>query len=82
MRKSFSFVVTHDDEELVVFGLFDPVDDTNVWMIQRGSGASLAEQALFVPVAHSEVIRQEFQGDHALKLQVERLIHHTHAAGA
>ncbi len=65
----------------MVFGLFHPVNDTDVWMIQRGSSASLAEQALFVPVADGDIRWQEFQGDGALQLQVERFVHHPHATG-
>ncbi len=57
------------------------MNNTDVRMIQRRSGASLAEQALFVPVADGDIRGQELQGDSALKLQVERFIHHTHATG-
>jgi hypothetical protein len=35
----------------MVFGLFDPMYDADVGVIQSGSGASFAEQALFVPIA-------------------------------
>ena len=82
LRESFSLVVAHDDEELAVFGLFDPVNHADVGMIQRGSGARLAEQAFSVAVAHGGIRGQEFQRYGTLQLQIERLIHYAHATGA
>ena len=82
LRQSLSLVVTHDDEKLVFFRLLDSMNDTDVRMIQSGSGARFAKQALSVAIADGDVRGQELQGDRALELQVERLVHHTHAAGA
>ena len=58
------------------------MNDTDVRVIQGGSGARFAEQALLVPLADGDIGGQEFQGDGALQLHVQRLVHHTHAAGA
>ena len=80
LSEGFSLVVPHDDEQLVVFGFFQPVDHADIGMIQRRSGPCFAQQAFFVPGTDGKIRRQEFQRDGALELYVERFVHHTHPA--
>jgi len=38
LREGLTFLVLHYNKELLVFGLFDPMDDTDIGMVQPGSG--------------------------------------------
>ena len=60
----------------------DLIDGADVGMIERGSGARLALEALGSLAVVCEHIRQEFQGHTPAKTQVFGLADFTHSAGA
>src|SRR6266404_6367115 len=80
-RESFAFVVLHYDKKLMVVGLFEPVDDADIGMIEAGSGARLAKEVFLVRVADGNSIRKKFQRHGALELGVQRLVDDSHPAG-
>lgn len=74
------FVEGHHDKSQAVAGFFHPMNDSNIGMIQRRGGASLAQKALLVALAGVQLKRQEFESDRPLQPQIERAIDHPHAA--
>src|ERR1700751_2064611 len=66
----------------MIIGLFDPVNDADVRMVESRRGAGFAQQVVFVDMAEGDIGRKEFQRDGALELQVYGLVYHTHPAGA
>jgi hypothetical protein len=67
LGKRFTFVVAHDDEELMVVGLFQPVNDANVRVIKGRGGTCFADQAFAVGVGDGNVGRKELERDRALQ---------------
>src|SRR5215213_9492620 len=63
----------HDDEMLRVL-LFDPVNDADVWMIERGRSTSLALKTLKQRLVIRHCLRQELERHMTAEVQVLRLI--------
>jgi hypothetical protein len=62
--------------------LVNIVDGADVRMVQRGSGARLALEALHRLPVLRVFLRQEFQRHVAAELGVLGFVHHTHATAA
>jgi hypothetical protein len=59
-RQRIAFVVRHDDEQLLVVRLLNPVDHADIRMIQRRRGTGLSQQAFLVGIADHHFVGQEF----------------------
>jgi len=59
-RQRFPFVVSHYEEEFIVFRLFDAVNHADIRMIQSGSGSRFPEKNLFVARTDDQIRRREF----------------------
>ena len=78
----FALIEGHHDIGAAVGGLLDPVDHTDVGMIQRGRSPGFAQETLFVCFCGNEFVWQKLECDEALELDVEGAVDHTHAAHA
>ena len=79
--QSFAVEKLHGNELLAVL-LTDVVDGADVGMIQSGSGARLALEALQRQRILSKIFREELQGYESPEPGVLRFIDHTHATAA
>src|SRR5262249_11128972 len=71
----------HYQEGLFSFQV-NVVKGANIWMVQRGDGASFAAESLQGDVVARHVFGQEFYGDHSTKTRILGLIHYAHSAFA
>ncbi len=76
-----SFHQFHDDERLPV-ELRDLVDGANIRMVQRGGGASFAEETLEGLRVLGGIRRQEFESDAAIQHRIAGGINNAHATTA
>src|SRR6266446_7765035 len=70
----------HDERASIV--LFDGVNDANAGMIERGGGASFAEEAFKRLRIAAGIFGEEFQRDAPAKLGVLSFVDDTHASAA
>jgi len=79
--KGLAFEQFHGDERASIV-LFDGVNDANAGMIERGGGASFAEEAFKRLRIAAGIFGEEFQRDAPAKLGVLSFVDDTHASAA
>src|SRR5262249_34521927 len=67
-------------DEVLTFVLVDLVDGADVWMIERGGGASLSFETLQACMFMGKLLGKELQGNEAAEAKVFSLVYHSHAA--
>ena len=81
LRQGLALQQLHDDE-VAALVLLDRVDGADVGMIEGGSGARLALEALKQLAVLRHFGRKKFQRHAAAELGILGFVHHAHAAGA
>ena len=82
LRKRFALVILHDDEEVVVRGFFEAVNDADIGMIERRGGTGFAAEIVFIAGTDGDVVGEKFKGDGAIEFAVEGQVDDAHAASA
>ena len=78
LRQGLALQQLHDDE-VPPFVLFNGVDGADVRVIERGSGARLALEALQQLAVLGHFRRKKLQGHAAAELGILGFVHHSHA---
>ncbi len=81
VAKCSPFEELHGEEVLAV-DLANFVDRANVWMIQRGRGASFSAKALSGLRVAGKLFGKKFQRDESPKFEILGFVNHAHTAGA
>src|SRR5215470_4106446 len=81
-QECLAFVIGHDDENLTIGAFVDAIDDADVGMVESGGGTGFAKESFAIGIAGKNLVRQKFERDRPLELQVECLVHDAHSAGA
>src|SRR5262249_51881851 len=79
LLQRLTFIVSHDDEHLLIVRFCNFMDGTDVRMVQSRGGFSFPDEADLLLFIGADPVREKFQGDQPFQLQVLSFVNHAHA---
>src|SRR5262249_48352381 len=75
-----AFIESHNNEGMTIRRFFNTVNNSYVWVVERGGRARFAQKSFFIRFRGQYFVGQKLQRNQPLQLNIECAVNHSHAS--